>query len=164
MDAYSNVWTATSSSRQALRHRWDDTSETRLTGLLAFRPLDESRRSCSNCRPSYEGNVCPVGRVSGFQTGRLLRALEWSQDTFEPTIQLLEQVIAQRHALSFGTYAVNSITSALTLGCRGHEQRVNSRSRRLPQHGGGTSTLLPEERHLVDERRKRHVPHVAARN
>lgn len=112
MDAYSNVWTSDKLSA-GVTPAWDDTSEQGSPAALAF------NRS-TNPGEAYQTSVVPTkatsvqwGECPVFKTGRLLCALEWSQDTFEPTIQLLEQVIAQRHALAFGTYAVNSITSNL---------------------------------------------------
>jgi HK97 family phage major capsid protein len=126
LDAYSNVWESDKLSA-ATTPSWEDTSEQGSPAALAFNRSTILGESIQDSVVPTTAAKIAWGQCPVYKSGRLSVALELEQDTFAPTVQLLEKVIAQRHALAFGAQAVTNILNSLS----GTVQKVTSNASTL---------------------------------
>jgi HK97 family phage major capsid protein len=112
LDEFSNVWESDKLSA-ATTPTWDDV-------VGSGSPVSYAFNKSTNLGQAEQTSVVPTkssraawGECPQWKTGRFQLAFELEQDTFEPTVRLLEKVINQRHALAFGAYAVANIVNAL---------------------------------------------------
>ena len=112
LDEYSNVWESERLSA-GTTPTWDDTVGSGSPVTYAFNKSSNSGEAVQTAVVPTKASRAAWGECPVWKTGRLQVALELEQDTFEPTVRLLEKVINQRHALAFGAYAVGNIVSAL---------------------------------------------------